>query len=80
MAQQLVEQTGLPRIRAANDRHSNATAKHLALVGGAQQLVHKDDAGFQSGKKLVASFRRNIFVRKINMRLEMRQCLQHFVA
>ena len=80
MAEELVEQARLAGVGPADDRGANAAAEDLALVGGAQQFVHEGHAVFEPGEELVAGVGRDVFLGEINVRFDVGQGFEHFVA
>src|SRR6185312_6188324 len=63
-----------------NDGGANAAAENLAFVRRVQQFIHERDATFETPKQLVLGFLRDVFLREINIRFDMREGLQHIIA
>ena len=80
MAEQLVEQAGFADIRPADDGDPDAASQNLALAGGAEEFVHEGEAVLQALDQGVAGVRGNIFIRKINVGLDVRQGPDHLVT
>ena len=80
MAEELIEQAGLAGVGPADDGGADAAAEDLALVGRAQQFVHEGDAVFEPGDKLVPGVGRDVFLGKINVRLDVRERFEHLIA
>src|ERR1051325_11379184 len=79
MAEQLVEKTGFSRVWPANDRDPNAAPENLPFVRRAQQFIHALNAILEPVNELLPSVRRYVFIREVNVRLDMRQRLEHFI-
>src|SRR3989442_13186682 len=80
MAEKLVEQAWFPGVWPANNRGPYAAPQDLPLVGGAQQFVHEIDTGLKPADELVASIGGNVFIGKIDVRLDVREDLEHLLA
>ena len=80
MTEHLVEQTGFPGVGPADDRRANPSTQNLPLARRAEQFVHEPHSALEAGQQLVARFRGNIFVREVDVRLDMSQRFQEIVA
>ena len=80
MAEELVEQARFAGVGPADDRGADAAAQDLSFVGRAQQFVHEGDAVVEPGDKLILRVGGDVFLGEVNVRLDVRQRLQHFVA
>src|SRR5712691_10621362 len=78
--QELVQEAGFSGVRTAYNRSANAPAQDLAFVGSAQQFVHEGDALHKPGDKLGFGFGGDVFVGEINVRFDVGERLEHFIA
>ena len=77
---QLIEQTGFAGVGPTNDHGANTTAQDATFVGGGEELVDEVQRGFQSADELGLRVRRDVFIGKINVRLEMGEYVHQIVA
>jgi hypothetical protein len=78
--EQLIQQTRLAHVGTAHNRHPHPLPQHPPFPRGRQQLpqiVHHVTQPFQ---QLLACVRRNVFLRKIQVRLHVRQRRHERVA
>src|SRR5579884_3121566 len=80
MTQQLIQQTRFARVRTTHDGRADAATQNLSFIRSAQQVVHELNAAFQSRQKLVARVGRDVFIGKIDVRLDVRERFHEFIA
>ena len=76
----MIEQTGFAGVGPTNDRGADTTAHYATFVGGGEELVDEVQRGFQSADELGLRVRRDVFIGKINVRLEMGEYIHQIVA
>ena len=72
MAEQLIQQTRFACVWPPDDRRANAAPEQLPFVRGSKQLIHELNSALQLRNELLLRVGRNVFVRKINIRFDMR--------
>ena len=80
MAEQLVQQAGLARVRPADDGSTDAASQNPAFVRRAQQFVHEDDALVETGQEFVLGFLLEAFLGKIDVGLDVRERVHQVVT
>ena len=80
VSEQLIEQTRLARVRPANDGRANAAPQNLSFVRRPEEFIHKRHAALQPREQLLPGVRRDVFIGKVNVRLDMRQRFHHVIA
>ena len=73
VTEQVVQQTRLAGVWPTNDRRANASSQDLPFVGSAQQPVDKRHRVGHALEQLLQSVGRDVFVREIKVRLDMRE-------
>ena len=80
MAEQLIEQTGFAGVRTPDNGSANATAKNLSFGRASKQFIHKRHVALQPTQQLRFRVRRDVFIRKIDVRFDMRERLHQVIA
>ena len=80
VAVELIEEAGLAGVGAAHDGGADAASQNLTFIRRAEQFVHESEAAFQLAFQLGAGVGRDVFLGKIQMRLNVRERVHQVVA
>jgi len=77
---QPIKQTRFADVWPADDGRPDTAAENLAFICRPQEFIHERDTSFQPEQELLFGVRGDVFVRKIDVRFDVGEDLEHVVA